>query len=244
MFRSTRYWLPLYPELVRSVQATRRRAHTPTRARVHTRISEWTHDQPPGYGSPPHVKYSDILEHTTNPQDTDLRVHTRHDELLYVVVDNQIPHTYGQPIVVGHRDGCFRFSGVQASTCASPWASYSRPCFSLAKDRNRRLKQTNLWRQHPRRRRSLDDDNTIVYSCRLNLTVLSQKYSKTLYFDEDTPKILYFDVWTTIEVQDERHASTSFSTLPVVPMRRYCGYPRGSRGTNRLQVLSRICTSR
>jgi len=32
-------------------------------------------------------------------------VHTRHDELLYVVVDNQIPHTYGQPIVVGHRDG-------------------------------------------------------------------------------------------------------------------------------------------
>ena len=40
MFRSTRYWLPLYPELVRSVQATRRRAHTPTRARVHTRISE------------------------------------------------------------------------------------------------------------------------------------------------------------------------------------------------------------
>jgi len=200
MFRSTRYWLPLYPDLVRSVQATRRRAHTPTRARVHTRISEWTHDQPPGYGSPPHVKYSDILEHTTNPQDTDLRVHTRHDELLYVVVDNQIPHTYGQPIVVGHRDGCFRFSGVQASTCASPWASYSRPCFSLAKDRNRRLKQTNLLRQHPRRRRSLDDDNTIVYSCRLNLTVLSQKYSKTLYFDEDTPKILYFDVWTTIEL--------------------------------------------
>ena len=54
------------------------------------------------------VKYSDILEHTTNPQDTDLRAHTRHDELLYVVVDNQIPHTYGQPIVVGHRDGCFR----------------------------------------------------------------------------------------------------------------------------------------
>ena len=42
------------------------------------------------------------------------------DELLYVVVDNQIPHTYRQPIVVGHRDGCFRFSGVQASTCASP----------------------------------------------------------------------------------------------------------------------------
>ena len=40
MFRSTRYWLPLYPDLVRSVQATRRRAHTPTRARVHTRISE------------------------------------------------------------------------------------------------------------------------------------------------------------------------------------------------------------
>ena len=39
MFRSTRYWLPLYPDLVRSVQATRRRAHTPTRARVHTRIS-------------------------------------------------------------------------------------------------------------------------------------------------------------------------------------------------------------
>ena len=77
MFRSTRYWLPLYPELVRSVQATRRRAHTPTRARVHTRISECTHDHPPGYGSPPHVKYSDILEHTTNPQDTDLRVHTR-----------------------------------------------------------------------------------------------------------------------------------------------------------------------
>ena len=73
MFRSTRYWLPLYPELVRSVQATRRRAHTPTRARVHTRISECTrptpririsaareifryfrtHDQPSGYGSPP-----------------------------------------------------------------------------------------------------------------------------------------------------------------------------------------------
>ena len=77
MFRSTRYWLTLYPELVRSVQATRRRAHTPTRARVHTRISELTHDQPLGYGSPPHVKYSDILEHTTNPQDTDLRVHTR-----------------------------------------------------------------------------------------------------------------------------------------------------------------------
>ena len=40
-------------------------------------------------------EYSDILEHTTNPQDTDLRVHTRHDELLHVVVDNQIPHTYG-----------------------------------------------------------------------------------------------------------------------------------------------------
>ena len=40
MFRSTRYWLPLYPDLVRSVQATGRRAHTPTRARVHTRISE------------------------------------------------------------------------------------------------------------------------------------------------------------------------------------------------------------
>ena len=37
MFRSTRYWLPLYPELVRSVQATRPRAHTRTRARVHTR---------------------------------------------------------------------------------------------------------------------------------------------------------------------------------------------------------------
>ena len=37
MFRSTRYWLSLYPELVRSVQATRRRAHTRTRARVHTR---------------------------------------------------------------------------------------------------------------------------------------------------------------------------------------------------------------
>ena len=95
MFRSTRYWLPLYPDLVRSVQATRRRAQTRTRARVHTRTSELTQDQPPGYGSPPHVKYSDILEHTTNPQDTDLRVHTRHDELLYVVVDNQIPHTYG-----------------------------------------------------------------------------------------------------------------------------------------------------
>ena len=29
-----------------------------------------------------------------------------------------------------------------------------------------------------------------------------------------------------------------------VPMRRYCGYPRGSRGANRLQVLSRICTSK
>ena len=37
MFRSTRYWLPLYPELVSSVQATGRRAHTRTRARVHTR---------------------------------------------------------------------------------------------------------------------------------------------------------------------------------------------------------------
>ena len=70
MFRSTRYWLPLYPELVRSVQATRRRAHTRTRARVHSvhtrptlriRISECTHDQPSGYGSPPHVQYSDIL---------------------------------------------------------------------------------------------------------------------------------------------------------------------------------------
>ena len=85
MFRSTRYWLPLYPELVRSVQATRRRAHTPTRARVHTRISECTrptpririsaareifryfrtHDQPSGYGSP--------SAHTANHQDTDLR---------------------------------------------------------------------------------------------------------------------------------------------------------------------------
>ena len=79
MFRSTRYWLPLYPELVRSVQATRRRAHTHTSTsarttnpqdtdlRVHTRptlrirISECTHDQPSGYGSPPHFKYSDIL---------------------------------------------------------------------------------------------------------------------------------------------------------------------------------------
>ena len=85
MFRSTRYWLPVYPELVRSVQATRRRAHTPTRARVHTRISECTrptpririsaareifryfrtHDQPSGYGSP--------SAHTANHQDTDLR---------------------------------------------------------------------------------------------------------------------------------------------------------------------------
>ena len=79
MFRSTRYWLPLYPELVRSVQATRRRAHTRTRARVHTRrtlririsvarqIFRYfrTRDQPPGYRSP--------SEHTTNPQDTDLR---------------------------------------------------------------------------------------------------------------------------------------------------------------------------
>ena len=93
MFRSTRCWLPLYPELVRSVQATRRRAHTLTRARVHTRISECTHDQPPGYGSPPHVKYSDILEHTTNPQDTDLRVHTRHDELLYQIRGSRQPNT-------------------------------------------------------------------------------------------------------------------------------------------------------
>ena len=79
MFRSTRYWLPLYPELVRSVQATRRRAHTRTRARVHTRrtlririsvarqIFRYfrTHDQPSGYGAP--------SAHTTNPQDTDLR---------------------------------------------------------------------------------------------------------------------------------------------------------------------------
>ena len=54
MFRSTRYWLPLYPELVSSVQATGRRAHTRTRARVHTRptlmirISECTHDQSGG----------------------------------------------------------------------------------------------------------------------------------------------------------------------------------------------------
>ena len=68
MFRSTRYWLPLYPELVRSVQATRRRAHTRTRVRAHTRptlrirISECTHDQSSGFGSPPHVKYSDIFE--------------------------------------------------------------------------------------------------------------------------------------------------------------------------------------
>ena len=40
-------------------------------------LPETTHDQPPGYGSPLHVKYSDSLEHTTNPQGTDLRVHTR-----------------------------------------------------------------------------------------------------------------------------------------------------------------------
>ena len=42
-----------------------------------THGSPSAHDQPPGYGSPLHVKYSDILDHTTNPQDTDLRVHTR-----------------------------------------------------------------------------------------------------------------------------------------------------------------------
>ena len=71
MSRSTRHWLSLYPELVRSVQATRRRAHTRKRARVHTRptlgkrISECTHDQPSGHGSP--------SAHTTNPQDRDLR---------------------------------------------------------------------------------------------------------------------------------------------------------------------------
>ena len=34
IFRSTRYWLALYPELVRSLQATRRRARTRARGRV------------------------------------------------------------------------------------------------------------------------------------------------------------------------------------------------------------------
>ena len=44
-----------------------------TRPTLRIRISECTHDEPSGYGSPLLVKYSDILEHTTNPQDTDLR---------------------------------------------------------------------------------------------------------------------------------------------------------------------------
>ena len=141
MSRSTRHWLSLYPELVRSVQATRRRAHTRTRARVHTRptlrIRISVHTRPTLRirisAARQIFRYCRTIMRRIPPPGA-FYVRTRRtyacriqhrlplftDELLYVVVGNQIPHTYGEPTVVGHRDGCFRFSGVQASTCASP----------------------------------------------------------------------------------------------------------------------------
>ena len=120
MFRSTRYWLPLYPELVRSVQATRRRAHTQTRQRVHTRptlrIRISAARQIFRYFraimrriSPPGALY--VRTRRTYACRIQHRLPLFTDDLLYVIVDNQVPHTYGEPIVVGHL--CFTMSILQ-----------------------------------------------------------------------------------------------------------------------------------